>query len=162
MSDGPVNADELEWTEHDHGERQFKRKKIAAAAGGERLGASLYEVPPGKRMWIRHYHEGNEESIFVLNGSGTLYLGPEKETHALEPKDYVALPAGEESAHDIEAGEDGLELLMSATMEEPDITVYPDRDMVGLYAGSAPGGDKTERSLSTYLERDAEVDYWED
>jgi len=160
MSDGPVNAAELEWTEHDHGDRQFKRKQLAEAAGGEELGASLYEVPPGKRMWIRHYHEGNEESIFVLSGSGTLYLGPDAEAHALEPMDYVALPAGEESAHDVEAGDDGLELLLSATMEEPDITVYPDRDMVGLYAGSAPGGDTEERSLSTYLDLDAEKDYW--
>jgi len=74
----------------------------------------------------------------------------------------VALPPGEESCHDIEAGDDGLRLLMSGTMEEPDITVYPDRDMVGLYAGSAPGGDSDERTLSTYLDRHAELDYWED
>ena len=160
MSDGPVNAGELEWTEHDHGEHKFKRKKLADAAGGEKLGTSLYEVSPGKRLWVRHYHEGNEESIFVLDGSGTLFLGPDETEHELEAGDYVALPPGEESAHDIEAGGAGLRLLMSSTMEEPDITVYPDRDMVGLYAGSAPGGESDDRSLSTYLDLHAELDYW--
>lgn len=161
MSDGPVNERNLEWTEHDHGDRQFRRKQLARAAGGEELGTSLYEVPPGKRLWVRHYHEGNEEAIYVLDGDGTLFLGPDETAHDLEVGDYVALPAGEESAHDIEAGEEGLRLLMNATMEEPDITVYPDRDMVGLYAGAAPGGDSEERSMSTYLDRHAELDYWE-
>ena len=162
MSDGPVNEAELEWTEHAHGGREFKRKQLADAAGGERLGTSLYEVPAGKRLWLRHYHEGNEESIYVLDGSGTLFLGPDETEHDLEAGDYVALPAGEGSAHDVEAGEEGLRLLMSGTMDEPDITVYPDRDMVGLYAGSAPGGDSEARSLSTYLDLHAELDYWDD
>jgi len=162
MSDGPVNEADIEWTEHDHGGRQFKRKQLADAAGGRNLGTSLYEVPAGKRLWVRHYHEGNEESIYVLDGGGTLYLGPDETPHSLTAGDYVALPAGEESAHDIEAGEDGLRLLMSGTMEEPDITIYPDHDMVGLYAGSAPGGDSDERSLSTYLDLHAELDYWEE
>jgi len=162
MSDGPVNADDVEWTEHDHGDRQFRRKKLAEAAGGEELGTSLYEVPAGKRLWLRHYHEGNEESIFVLDGGGTLYLGPDATEHDLEAGDYVALPAGEESAHDVEAGDDGLRLLMSGTMDEPDITVYPDREMVGLYAGAAPGGDSDERTISTYLDRHAELDYWDE
>jgi len=162
MSDGPVNTDDLEWTTYDHGDRQFERKQLGAAAGGEELGASLYRVPAGKRLWVRHYHEGNEESIFVLEGGGTLYLGPDAEEHTIEPGAYVALPTGEESTHEIEAGEEGLRLLMHSTMEEPDITIYPDRDMVGLYAGAAPGGDSEARSLSTYLDRDAEVGYWEE
>ena len=162
MSDGPVNEADLEWTEYDHGQRQFKRKQLADAAGGEDLGASLYEVPSGKRLWLRHYHEGNEESIYVLDGGGTLWLGPEKTEHDLAAGDYVALPSGEESAHEIAAGESGLRLLMQSTMDEPDITVYPDRDMVGLYAGSPPGGDRESRSLSVYLDGDAEQAYWEE
>jgi len=162
MSDGPVNEADLDWTDHDHGDRTFKRKQIGDAAGGEKLGASLYAVPPGKRLWVRYYHEGNEEAIFVQAGTGTLWLGPDAEEHTLKPGDYVALPAGEESAHEIEAGESELRLLMVSTMEEPDITVYPDREMVGLYAGSPPGGEKADRTLSTYLDRNAEKEYWEE
>lgn len=162
MSDGPVNAEDLEWTDYEHGDRTFQRKQLGEAAGGEELGASLYSVPPGKRLWLRHYHEGNEEAIFVQEGGGTLWLGPDAVEHELEPGDYVALPAGEESAHEIEAGEDGLRMLMFSTMEAPDITVYPDREMVGLYAGAAPGGDSDERTLSTYLDVNAEREYWDE
>ncbi|GGN89827.1 MULTISPECIES: cupin domain-containing protein [Haloarcula] len=162
MSLGPVNVDDIDWTDYDHGKRAFRRKQLAPPAGGEDIGASLYDVAPGKRLWLRHYHEGNEEAMFVREGSGTLWLGPDAEAHALEPGDYVALPAGEESAHEIEAGDEGLRLLMVSTMAEPDITVYPDKDMVGLYAGAAPGGDSDERSISTYLDLHAEMAYWEE
>jgi hypothetical protein len=51
---------------------------------------------------------------------------------------------------------------MVSTMEEPDITVYPDREMVGLYAGSPPGGEKADRTLSTYLDITAEKAYWDE
>jgi uncharacterized cupin superfamily protein len=162
MSDGPVNVDEVEWTDHDHGERTFRRKQLSDAAGNEELGTSLYEVPAGKRTWLRHYHEGNEEAIFVLEGTGTLWLGPDADAHTLEAGDYVALPAGEESAHEIEGGEDGFRFLMVSTMNEPDITVYPDEEKVGLYAGTAPGGDSDERSLSRYLDATADVAYWDE
>lgn len=162
MSEGPVNADDLEWTDYNHGDRQFRRKQLGVAADGEDIGTSLYEVPAGKRMWLRHYHEGNEEAVFVLSGTGTLWLGPDATEHRLEAEDYVALPAGKASTHEIAAGEDGLRLLMYSTMNDPDITVYPDRGMVGLYGGAPPGGNSDERSISTYLDRDTEVDYWED
>jgi len=47
-------------------------------------------------------------------------------------------------------------------MNDPDITVYPDNDAVGVFAGSPPGRDKNERRLSKYLDADAEVPYWEE
>ncbi len=57
-------------------------------AGGKRLGCSLYELPPGKKSWPYHYHTGNEEAIFVLEGGG----GDER---TLESGDYAAFPVGE-------------------------------------------------------------------
>ena len=156
-----VHTDDLDWTDTEHGDHEFRRKQLGAAAGSEELGCSLYEVPEGKRAWLRHYHEGNEEAIFVLDGEGTVSLGPDAEEHELSAGDFVALPRGEDGAHAIE-GEGGLRYLMVSTMNEPDITVYPDDDTVGLYAGSPPGGDKAERTLSTYLDSDAEVPYWDE
>jgi uncharacterized cupin superfamily protein len=74
-----VGTGGLKWMEQSHGEKfGFKCKSLGAATGGERLGCSLYEVPPGKRAWPHHYHLANEEAIFVLEGRGTLRIG-EKE-----------------------------------------------------------------------------------
>lgn len=160
--DAVVSEAALDWTEYDEGDRTFRRKQLGAAAGGEDIGTSLYAVPPGKRTWLAHYHTGNEEALYVLDGKGTVTLGPDDEEHELSPGDYVAFPTGEEGKHEIEAGEETLRMLAISTMNEPDITVYPDDGKVGLYAGSAPGGDRDERTLSTYLDIDAEVEYWDD
>lgn len=161
VGDRVVSSGDLAWTDHDHGDHRFRRKQLGAAAGGRQLGTSLYELPAGKHAWLAHYHAGNEEALYVLEGGGTVTVGPDRREYALEPGDYAALPAGEAGYHDVVAGDDGLRYLMISTMDEPDVTVYPDHGKVGLYAGSAPGGDRDERTLSTYLDAGAERDYWE-
>jgi len=156
-----VNEIELEWGEQSHGEKfGHRRKSLSSAMGGEKLGCSLYEVPPGRRAWPYHYHLANEEAIYVLHGSGTLRIG-DREV-ALSWGDYVALPAGESGAHQIiNTSDEPLRYLCFSTMVEPDVMVYPDSDKIGLFAGSAPGGPKERRTLSKFLRGDAEVDYYE-
>ena len=47
-----VSTDSLEWTDHTRKDRLlFRRKALGRARGGKQLGASLYEVPPGQRLW---------------------------------------------------------------------------------------------------------------
>jgi uncharacterized cupin superfamily protein len=156
-----VNEQDLDWGEQSHGEKFGRRRKqLSSAATGEKLGCSLYEVPPGRRAWPYHYHLANEEAIYVLEGSGTLRLG-EREV-ALSRGDYVALPVGEAGAHQIiNTAEAPLRYLCFSTMIEPDAMLYPDSNKIGLFAGSAPGGPKEKRTLSKFLRSDAEVGYYE-
>ena len=156
-----VSTGGLKWTEQSPGEKfGFKRKSLGAATGGERLGCSLYEVPPGKRAWPRHYHLANEEAIFVLEGRGMLRIG-EKEV-AISAGDYVTLLAGEEGSHQtINTSDAPLRYLCFSTMVAPDVMVYPDSNKVGIFGGSAPGGPKERRTFSKFLETDAEVGYYE-
>ena len=156
-----VGKNDLGWSEQFRGEQfGFRRKQLGRAAGGEKLGCSLYEVPPGRKAWPYHYHLANEEAVYVVHGSGTLRIG-EEEVEVREG-DYVALPVGEERAHQMTNTSDGvLGYLCFSTMVEPDVFVYPDSNKVGLFAGAAPGGPKEERTLSKFLRGDAEVGYWE-
>jgi uncharacterized cupin superfamily protein len=157
----PVNEDDLGWNDIGPDETGFRRKQLGAAAGGEQLGCSLYELPAGERAWPYHYHTGNEEALYVLSGTGSLRLHDEH--HSLLPGDYVALPTGEEGAHRvINDSDEMLRYLVLSTMDDPDITVYPDSETFGVYAGSAPGGEKDERIVSGYFRPEDGVDYWED
>jgi uncharacterized cupin superfamily protein len=154
-----VNAEDLESETVERGETRFERTQLAAAAGGERIGCSRYDLPPGRRAWPYHYHAGNEEAIYVLSGTGT--LRHEDGTATLEAGDYVALPAGESGAHRVvNDGDDPLRYLVISTMDDPDVTVYPDSEKIGVYAGSAPGGPADERSVHGYYRIDDDVDYW--
>lgn len=156
---GLANESDLEWSELEHGDTRFRRKQLGEAADGEQLGCSLYELPTEYESWPYHYHTGNEEAIYVLEGRGTIRL--EGGTEDIEAGDYVALPADESGGHKVINDSEGvLRYLMLSTMKEPDLTVYPDSGKMGVYAGSPPGG-RGERTLEGYYRIDDEVDYWE-
>jgi len=151
-----VNESDLDWT----AAADFRRKKLAAADGGDRIGCSLYELLPGERSWPYHYHEGNEETIYVLAGSGSLRVPDGEES--LAAGDYAALHAGREGAHRVvNDGDEPLRYLMLSTMATPDVTVYPDSDTLGVFTGAAPGGEG-DRRVHGYFRRSAAVDYWTD
>lgn len=154
-----VNENDLEWIEELHGERYgWRAKSLAERAGGERLGCTLYELPPGRRSWPYHYHTANEEAIYVVAGRGTLRLAGRE--LPLAAGDYVALPIGERGAHQVHNDSaEPLRYLCFSTMVEPEIAVYPDSGKVGLFAGSAPG-TALGRTLTAFLARDADLDYW--
>lgn len=157
----PVNENDIDWSEIGPEDIGLRRKQLGAAAGGKELGCSLYELPAGERAWPYHYHTGNEEALYVLAGTGKVRLAGEE--HPLSAGDYVALPTGEEGAHRIiNDSDDILQYLVISTMDDPDITVYPDAESFGVYAGSAPGGDKDERILAGYFRNEDGIDYWED
>ena len=155
-----VNAADLDWTETENEDTHIKRKQLGEAAGGERLGCSLYELPAQRQAWPYHYHTGNEEAIYVLDGEGTIRLDGEQQ--ALEAGDYVALPAGEDSAHQVINDSEGtLRYLVVSTMDDPDVMGYPDSGKVGVTAGDPPGGDPDERTISEFFRLEDGVGFWE-
>lgn len=155
-----VNERDVNWIEEGKGDRiRFRRKRLAAEAGSELLGCTLVELEPGRRSWPYHFHHGNEEAIYVLDGDGDIRLAGRK--IPISKGTYIALPRGESGAHQVHnTSSETLRFLIVSTMRHPDIISYPDSKKVGLFAGSAPGGSKQERTLTGYVPSSAEVDYW--
>jgi uncharacterized cupin superfamily protein len=130
-------------------------KRVGLAAGGERLGCTLEEIAPGERPASYHYHAGNEEALYVLEGEGTLET-PTGET-TIRAGDYVAFPAGERGVHAVENTSDAmLVCLFVSTMNEPDVIVYPDEGELRVFAGAPPGRPVEEFALSERFEFDVE------
>src|SRR5207248_10205525 len=48
------------------------RARIGRQAGTEKLGLSLFEVPPGQAAYPYHWHGAEEELILVLEGRPSL------------------------------------------------------------------------------------------
>jgi uncharacterized cupin superfamily protein len=155
-----INADEVLSTGLSHGQRfQLKRKQLGRAAGAQKLGCTLVELPPGKRSWPLHYHAANEEAIYVLEGRGRVRIGDSEVS--IRAGDYIALLSGPGAAHQTFNDSDNvLRYLCISTMIDPDVNFYPQSKKVGFFAGSAPGGDKEQRFLEGFVPLDARVDYW--
>jgi uncharacterized cupin superfamily protein len=71
--------------------------RLAEQAGSERLGMSLYELPPGERSVPYHWHTANEEMLIVLQGTASLRT-PDG-WRELPEGAVVAFPRGERGAH---------------------------------------------------------------
>ncbi|AGB32479.1 cupin [Natrinema pellirubrum DSM 15624] len=153
-----VNESDVDWKEYDREEATFRRKELSNAVDADDLGCSLYELPPGERSWPYHYHTANEEAIYVLAGDGRLKT--EDGLESLEAGDYATFPADESGGHRVvNDGSEPLRYLAMSTMNEPDVTVYPEMEKVGVFVGSPPGG-RDERSLEGYYRLADEVEYW--
>ena len=154
-----MNVSEVEATTREKGSRFFcLDRHLGYTTGGKGIGCSWYEVPPGKAAWPYHYHTANEESLYVLEGTGTLRIGSEE--IAVGPGDYATFPVGPDHAHQIRnTGSTPLRYLCFSTMNLVEVVGYPDSDKVGASARTADGSKPVVRVL---LKRaDGNVDYYE-
>ncbi|WP_342453063.1 cupin domain-containing protein [Jiella mangrovi] len=152
----------LKLTPQTHGETFAAHfAPVAAPLGAKRLGSRYVEIPAGKRGWPIHCHHANDELFVILAGRGTLRFG--EEAFAVEAGDVVVCPAGgPETAHQLIASPDEpLAYLAVSTMNEPDVMEYPDSGKLTVFAGAAPGGDKTARRVAMTVKADSGVDYWD-
>lgn len=144
-----------------HGARFASRsRRIGAAVGAKKLGCSLYELAPGKRAFPRHAHLVNEESIFVLEGEGTLRIGDDEV--AVRAGDYASFPPGVATAHQLINTSSGtLRYLCFSTMESPEIVQYPDSKKTGVVIPGSPPSrvlvkhEAQASSLAAYWEGEA-------
>ncbi|HWX08804.1 MAG TPA: cupin domain-containing protein [Gaiellaceae bacterium] len=142
---------DLESAEEKPGYRN-RRTQVGKRLGAELLGATMYESPPGEKLWPYHWELGCEEFLVVVAGSPTLRT-PEGE-RTLAPGDLVAFPEGEAGAHQLRNDSDEpFRVLIASTKSGLYVAGYPDS---GKLLVDAPAHGK--RSM---LRDTPELDYWD-
>ena len=125
---------------------------VGAHIDAELIGASMYELEPGNRLWPYHTHHANEEWMIVLRGRPTL-RAPDGEQELAEG-DVVAFPRGEGGAHQVSNHTDEpIRILMLSTLVSPDLVEYLDS---GKIAAVDAKGKRIFR-----MRRGPDVDYWD-
>jgi uncharacterized cupin superfamily protein len=154
MSDRPNILDpELDESSDRDGFRH-RASRVAERAGSQRLGATLYELPPGQRTFPYHWHTANEEMLIVLRG--TVWLRDPDGWRELPEGSVVAFPRGERGAHQLRNdGSAPVRFLMVSELRSPEVIVYPDSGKVGARDWVATDG------LRLNWRRDDAVGYWE-
>ena len=107
--------------------------RIGRDAGGKDLVIKQFEIPPGETLCHYHY-EYEEEWLLVLAGTATVRT-PDGEQPAPRGA-LMCFPAGPAGAHKVaNAGDETVLALMWSSAREPSVSVYPDSDKMGVWAG---------------------------
>jgi uncharacterized cupin superfamily protein len=132
-------------------------ESVGLNAGAERLGASVYELPPGQANCPYHYHLANEEMLVVLRGKPDLRT-PEG-WRRLEEGEVVAFRVGEQGAHQVvNRTEENVRILIVSEMRSPEIAVYPDSGKIGPRE-HAPGSGR--EGMRFNFRAEDHRDYWD-
>jgi uncharacterized cupin superfamily protein len=138
-----------EWErEVSQGAFALRARRVAAAAGAQRLGMSACELAPGKRNLPYHAHFGIEELLIVLRGRPTLRT-PTGERQ-LEEGEVVSFPPGREGAHQlINASDAPVRYLMASSKATADLIEYPDSGKIAAQGGDWGSPGSVSHLLST-------------
>jgi uncharacterized cupin superfamily protein len=132
-----------------------RRARVGHQLGTERLGVSLWEVPPGQAAYPYHYHLAEEELVVVLEGRPSL-RGPDG-WRELDEGEICSFPRGERGAHQLVNRTDRLvRLLALSTHGDPDIVLYPDSGKLGAAERLPRGG-----GLRRFFRLSDDVDYYD-
>lgn len=104
------------------------KKQLALAAGLTQFGVNLTELAPGAQSALRHWHENEDEFVYVL--SGELVLVDEDGEHPMLPGDCAAFKAGDPNAHHfINRSAAPATILEIGTRAKTERAHYPDVDL---------------------------------
>lgn len=120
--------------------------RLGALVGLSQFGVNYVTLEPGARSALRHWHEQEDEFVYIL--SGELTLIDENGEHRLEAGGFVGFPAGAPNAHhlaNLSAGpasyiEVGTRKVGIETVHYPDDFTEPrtvERDTSGQRASAA-------------------------
>lgn len=134
---------------------QVRRARVGRQLETERLGISVWEIPPGQAAYPYHYHLTEEELVVVLEGRPSL-RNPEG-WRELEPGEICSFPRGERGAHQlVNRSESTVRCIALSTHGDPDIVIYPDSGKLGAFERLPTGG-----GLWELFRRADAVDYYD-
>ena len=108
---------------------QRKRWKLGDAAGLTQFGVNLLRLPPGQWSSQRHWHEAEDEFVYVLEGEVVLITEAGEET--LGPGDCAGFKAGVADGHHLQNRSSREAVLLEVGSRRPgeEAVHYPDIDL---------------------------------
>ena len=105
-----------------------ERRALGNPFGLSQFGVNLLTLPPGAWSSQRHWHECEDEFVYVL--SGTVTLITDSGEQQLTPGMAAGFPAGNRDGHHlVNRGDQPAQVLEVGTRADRDYAEYPDIDM---------------------------------
>ncbi len=103
--------------------------RLGALVGVTQFGVNRVTLDPGSISALRHWHEAEDEFVYVL--SGKLTLVDDNGEHALEEGSFVGFPAGCPNAHHLQnrSQEPASFIVVGSRKPGGETVHYPDDDL---------------------------------
>ena len=98
-------------------------RSLGDATGLSRLGAHIVRVEPGVETTVFHYHDNEDELVYILSGRATLEIGDE--SIVVEAGTFAGFPVGGPAHSMRNDGNQDLVYLMIGESRRDDVTTYP-------------------------------------
>ncbi len=98
-------------------------RALSDATGMQRIGVHLVRLAPGRESTQFHYHDADEEFLYVLEGRGIAELGDEEVE--VGPGDFMGFPAPSEPHSLRNPFDEDLVYLMGGERNANDVVHYP-------------------------------------
>jgi uncharacterized cupin superfamily protein len=109
-------------------------KRLGDAVGLTQFGVSLVRLKPGAAAGVRHWHESEDEFVYVLEGEATL-VEDEGETQ-LRAGDAAGFKAGVANGHSmVNKSQADVVMLVVGTRAKSERGHYPDVDLAYEFDG---------------------------
>jgi len=104
------------------------KRRLGDIVGLSQFGVNLVTLEPGAWSSQRHWHEKEDEFVYIISGEATLVTEQGEET--LGPGMFAGFPAGESNAHRLANHSDGPVVYLEIGTRTPDERAYyPDVEM---------------------------------
>lgn len=131
----PVKIGTLYPPPHHRATRGREKRALGDAVGLTQFGVNLTRLVPGQASALPHWHEKEDEFVYVLEGTATLIYGDTEEI--LNAGDCTGFKAGEDVAHCIENRSDADVMLLEVGSRIADEKVYyPGLDLMADNSGA--------------------------
>lgn len=130
-----------------HGNGPYAEVSLGDAVGLEQFGVRIERLPPGSRSSYRHWHETEDEFVYVL--SGELVLVEEVEC-ILKTGEAAGWRAGQPIAHCLEnRSSSHATVLIVGMRSKVGVVHYPDDDIIMYHDETGQRFTRTDGSLVT-------------
>jgi uncharacterized cupin superfamily protein len=111
--------------------------RFSDTGGLTQFGAFVEILPPGSRSSLCHWHQREDEFVYMLTGEVTVHEGGT--STLLLPGQAVCFKAGVAAGHYLQnLGTADASYLVVGTRMEAEVVTYPDHDRVYYAGGAAP------------------------
>lgn len=133
-----------------HDGYEYTIRKLVPIRKHGACNVSLYELPPGKSNYPYHYHSENEESFYILSGTGTVKTPDGNRT--VTTGDFLFFPAGERGAHKLTntSASEPLVYLDFDTSSRVNVCYYPDSNKIAVFSAEQSTIHRMNNSVDYY------------